>query len=176
MMPDDRGRAECDDVAFLLQAPAEIDVVARLAIFDIEAADGVERPAIEGHVTARNVLRHGVGQEHVARAAGRRRDAGLDPIFRRRRNVRAADPGIIAAHERADQIIEPVGIRHAVGVGVGEHFAPGRGRAGVARVTQAVVLLPDVTDLRKTRGDLRRVVGRAVIDQDGFVGRIVDLA
>ena len=93
-----------------------------------------------------NVLRDRVGEEHVARSAGRRRDTGLDPVFRRRRNVRPADPRIIAAHERADQIIEPVRIGHAVGVGVGEHFAFGRGRAGVARVTQAVIVLPDVAD------------------------------
>ena len=145
-MPDDRGRTKGDDVAFLLQAPAKIDVVARLAILDIETADRVERPAIEGHVTTWNVLRDRVGEEHVARAAGCRRDAGLDPVFRRRRNVRPADPSVIAADERADEIIEPVGIRHAVGVGVGEHFALGCGRAGVARVTQAVILLPDVAD------------------------------
>ena len=176
MMPDDRGRTKCDDVAFLLQAPAEIDVVARLAIFDIETADRVERPAIEGHVTPWNVLRHRVGEEHVARSARRRRDAGLDPVFRRRRNVRPTDPSIVAADERADEVIEPVRIRHAVGVGVGEHFALGRGRAGVARVTQAVVVLLDVADLRKARRDLRRVIGRAVVDQDHFVVRIIDLA
>ncbi len=176
MMPDDRGRTKRDDVAFLLQAPAEIDVVARLAIFDIEAADRVERPAIEGHVTTWNVLRDRVGEQHVARSAGRRRDAGLDPVFRRRRNVRPTDPGVVAAEERADEIIEPVGIGHAVGVGVGEHFALGRGRTGVARVTKPVVLLPDVADLRKARGDLRRVIGRAVVDQDRFVSRIIDLA
>jgi hypothetical protein len=85
---------------------------------------------------------------------GRRRDAGLDPVFRRRRNVRPTDPSIVTADERADEVIEPVGIRHAVGVGIGEHFALGRGRTGVARVTKTVVLLPDVADLRKARGDL----------------------
>ena len=107
---------------------------------------------------------------------GRGGDTGLHPIFRRRRDVRTAHARVIAAHERADQIVEPVRIGHAVGVGVGEHFALGRGRAGVARVAQAVVVLPDVANVRKTRRDLRRVIGRAVIDQDDFVVRIIDFA
>jgi hypothetical protein len=80
MMPDDRRRSEGDDVAFLLQAPAEIDVVARLALIDIETADGLEGTPIKGHVKARDVLRDGVGKQHVARAAGRGRDTGLDPV------------------------------------------------------------------------------------------------
>ena len=176
MMPDDRGRTESDDVAFLLQAPAKIDVVACLAILGIEAADAIECPAIKGHVTPGNVLGHRIGQEHVARSAGRRGDAGLDPIFRRRRDVRSADARVIAAHQRADQIVEPIRIGHAVGVGVGKNFALGRGGAGVACVAQAVVVLPDVTDVRETSRDLRCVIGRTVVNQDDFVGRVIDFA
>ena len=93
IMPDDRGRAKRDDVACLLQAPAEIDVVAGLAIFGIEPADAFKGPAIKGHVTTGNVLGHRVGEQNVARSAGRRRDAGLDPVLRRRRNIRPADSG-----------------------------------------------------------------------------------
>src|SRR4029077_10712985 len=143
MMPDNRRWTKCDDVAFLLQAPTKIDVVARLAIFDIETANRVERPAIEGHVTPWNVLRYRVGEEHVARAARCRRDAGLNPVFRWRRNVGPTDPSIVTADERADEVVEPVRIRHAVGVGVGEYFALGRGCAGVTRVAKTVVFLPD---------------------------------
>src|SRR6187455_286396 len=107
MVPDDGGRAEGDDVAFLLQAPAEIDVVARLAIIDVEAADGLEGPAIKGHVTTRDVLRHGVGEEDVAGAAWRRGHTGLNPVFGRRRNVWTAHPRVVAAHERPDKIVKP---------------------------------------------------------------------
>ena len=163
-------------MAFLLQAPAEIDVVARFAILDVEAADSVEGPTIEGHVTTRNVLGHGVGKENVTRSPGRGGDAGLDPVFRRRRNVGPADAGIIAAHQRPDEIVEPILIGHAVRIGVGEHFAFSRGRAGVARVAQAVVRLPDVADVRKLGGDLWRVVGRAIVDQDRLIGRVIDFA
>ena len=175
-MPDDRGRAKGDDVAFLLQTPAKIHVVAGFAILNVEAADGVESPTIKGHVTTRDVLRHRVGQKNMARAARRGGDAGLHPIFRRRRNIRTAHAGVIAAHERADQIIKPVRVGHAVGVGVGKHFALGRGRAGIARVAQAMVILADITNIRITRRDLGRVIGRAVIDQNGFVIRVIDFA
>ncbi len=44
-----------------VEAPAKIDVVPRLAIFGIEAADVFKRPPAKGHVTTRDVLGHGVG-------------------------------------------------------------------------------------------------------------------
>src|SRR6478752_1023819 len=112
-MPDDRRRAEGDGMAGLLNAPAEIHVVARLVVLGIEATDVFKSPAIPGHVTAGDMLGDGVGEEDVARAAGRGRDTGLDPVLRRRRNVWSPYPGVIAAQERADQIIEPIGIGHA---------------------------------------------------------------
>jgi len=71
-------------VAFLLQSPAEIHIVARLPIFDIEAAYGIEGPAIKSHVTTRNMLGDRIGEQDVAWAAGRSSDTGLNPIFRRR--------------------------------------------------------------------------------------------
>ena len=158
-MPDNRGRAKRDDVAFLLQTPAEIDVVSGLAILDVEAADGIKGPAIKGHVTTGNVLGHGVGQQNVARSARRRRHAGLHPIFRRRRNVGAAHARVVAAEKRADQIIQPVGIGHAVGVGVGQNLTFGGSGPGVACIAQAVIILADIADVGKTGGDFRSVIG-----------------
>ncbi len=61
-------------------------------------------------------------------------------------------------------------------VGVGQDFAFGRGRAGVAGVTQAVIALMNVADVRKLRRDVSGVVGRSVIDQDHFVIRIIEFA
>jgi hypothetical protein len=46
----------------------------------------------------------------------------------------------------------------------------------VSRVAQAVIGLVNVADIRETRRDLARVIGRAVVDQDDFVMRIVDFA
>src|SRR4030088_2065989 len=82
VMPDNRRGTEGDLVAGLLDAPAKIDVVARLVIFGVEAADAFKNPAIPRHVAAGNVLGHGVGKKDVARPAGRRRHASLHPILR----------------------------------------------------------------------------------------------
>src|SRR5262249_43136701 len=114
VMPDDRGRAKSDDVTFLLQAPAEIDVVARFSIFNVKPADGIEGPAIKGHVTTRNVFRDRVGKENMAWSAGRGSNAGLHPVFRWRWNVWSAHTSVVSAQQSSDQVIKPVGISHAV--------------------------------------------------------------
>ena len=81
MMPDDRRRTEGDLVAGLLNAPAEIDVVARFAILDVEAADCFESPPIPRHVTAGDVFGDCVSEQDVARTARRGGDARLHPIL-----------------------------------------------------------------------------------------------
>ena len=176
-MPDDRGRTEGDHVAGLLQAPAKIDVVAGLVIFEIEAADVFEGPAIEGHVTAGNVLGDGVGEQHVARSARRGGDAGLDPVLRRRRNVRSADARVVAAEERADQIVEPVRDPPCSRSRCRRGLRPWPRRAPVLRAwLRPWFVLVDVADVRKAGRDLGRVIGRSVVDQDHFVVGIIDFA
>src|SRR6476620_2109566 len=105
MMPDDRGWTESDDVALLLEAPAKIDVVACLAIFDVEAADGIEGPRIKGHVTSRNVRGNSMAGKNVARSARRLGHAGLNSVFGRRRDVAATDTRVVTADQRSDQVI-----------------------------------------------------------------------
>src|SRR5438477_2648507 len=101
MVPDDRRGAKCDRVSGLLDAPAKIHVVTGRMIFRIEATDAFERPAIPRHVTTWNVFRDRVGEQNVARPARRSGDARLHPVPRRRRNVRAANPGVFATQKRA---------------------------------------------------------------------------
>src|SRR5215475_10120825 len=55
IMPDDRGRTERDNPSTLLNSPAEIYVVAGLAIFRIEPTHTFKSPTIERHVTAGNM-------------------------------------------------------------------------------------------------------------------------
>src|SRR5438445_13383076 len=112
-MPDNCGWTESNDPACLLDAPAEIDVVPRLAIFGIEAAHAFERPAIKRHVTAGNVLGDCISKKDLTRPAGRRCDACLNPILRGRRNVRPADSGVIAANTHTAETINPSGRCHA---------------------------------------------------------------
>src|SRR5439155_18892467 len=134
-MPDDRGRAEGNDPSSLLDSPAKIDVVPGLAIFGIEAARAFKRPTVKRHVTAGNVLGDCVSMQNMTRAAGCRSNASLNPILCRRCDVRSANSGIIAAYKRANQIVEPIRVRHAVRIRIGEHFALGGGGAGVSGVT-----------------------------------------
>ena len=149
VMPHDGARRERDDAAIRLQPPAEIHVVARLAILGIESAHAFKRRAVKRHVAAGNVLGHHIGEQHMARTAGRGGDGGMHPIHRRRRDIRAADSDIIAAEQRADHVVQPVRIGHAIAVRIGKDFA-GRGlRAGIARIAQAHVGLHDADEIRE---------------------------
>src|SRR5438477_272119 len=141
MVPDNGRRTESDDATGLLQAPAKIDIVTGLVILNVEASDVFKGPAIKSHVTTRNVLSHSVSEENMTRSSGRGGDTRLDPIGCRRSNIRPAYAGKFTAHKRTNQIIEPIDIRHAVGIGVSEDFAFGRSGAGIARITQAAVIL-----------------------------------
>src|SRR5207245_5573436 len=113
VMPDDRGWVERDDATGLLQAPAKIDIVTGLVILGIETADIFKRPAVEGHVAARNVLCNHVREQNMAGSARRRRDTSLNQILRGRRDMRATHYGAIAVDERPDEIIKHIAVRHA---------------------------------------------------------------
>src|SRR6267378_1854469 len=138
-MPHQRCGTEGDLVSGLLDSPAKIDVVAGPVILWIESADAFKRPAVPRHITAWNVFGHGVRQKNVTRSARRGGDASLHPIPRRRRNIRTADPRIITAQKRAQEIIEPIRIGHAVRVSISENFASCDGSTVVWSVTQTVI-------------------------------------
>ncbi len=174
IMPDDRCRAECNDLPGLLKAPAKVHIVACFAVFRIKPSHALKRPTMEGHVAPRNVLGDHVREEHMARAAGRGGDAGLDPLLGGGRYVRSPHPGVIPADQRAYQVIQPVGICHAVRVRIGEDITGGRRRAGVSRMTQPHVWLHDFLHCGEAGGDLLGVVRGAVIHEHHLVIRIVD--
>ena len=69
VVPDEASRAEADPVAALLEPPADVHVVAGLPEDRVEAADLLQRPSVERHVAARDVLREAVGEHHVGGAA-----------------------------------------------------------------------------------------------------------
>src|SRR5438105_2350636 len=96
MMPNDRGRAKGNYASGLLQAPAKIHVISGFAIFRIETAGIFKGPAPKSHITAGDVFRDGVGQEHMARSARRRSHTCLNPITRRGRYVWSSHAGIVA--------------------------------------------------------------------------------
>src|SRR5215472_11377963 len=134
-MPNDCGWTEGNYPPSLLNSPAEIHVVAGLPIFGIESADAFESPTVKCHVTTGNMLCDRVGKQNMVWSPWRRSNAGLNPILCWRRDVWSTDSGVIAADKRANQVIQPIGVCHAVGIGVGQHFALRSSRAGVAGVT-----------------------------------------
>src|SRR5438552_15712951 len=85
MMPHDSGRVEGNDASGLLQAPAKIDIIAGGVVLDVETADLFKRPPVEGHVTARDMLRDGVGEQNMSWTIRRRRDIGLYQFVLQRR-------------------------------------------------------------------------------------------
>jgi hypothetical protein len=132
VMPDNRSWAERNYPATLLNSPAEIHVVAGLPIFRIEPTYAFEGPTVKCHVTTGNVLGDRVRKQNMVRPARRPGNAGLNPILRWRRNVWSAHSGVIATDKRANHVVQPIDIRHAVGIGVGQHFALCSSRPGVA--------------------------------------------
>src|SRR4029077_13879740 len=135
IVPDDRGRTERDYPSSLLNSPAEIHVVASLAIFGIEPTYTFESPTVKSHVTTGNMLGDYIRKQNMVWSTRRPTNARLNPILCRRRDVWPAYSGVIAANKRANQVVQPIGFRHTVGIGVGQHFALGSSRPGVAGVT-----------------------------------------
>src|SRR4051812_42934920 len=107
-MPDEAAGTETDFVTLLLEAPADVHVVAGFAENGIEAGDVFEGPFVEGHVAAGNVFGETIGEHDVRGTAGRSHHAGGDPGIVGWKKVVAADTGEFALEEIANQIIEPI--------------------------------------------------------------------
>src|SRR5438270_6931867 len=122
IVPHDRGRTEGNDPSSLLNSPAKIDVITCFAVFGVKAAHALKRPPIKRHVATRNMLGDHIGKQYMARSTGCRCNASLNPTFGWRRDIRPTHSSVITAYKSADEIIQPIGINHAVRIGVGEDF------------------------------------------------------
>ena len=155
-MPDDGRRAEADGIAGILQAPADVDIVAGGAIDRIEAAEPQQRsrrnamlqPAMCSATSSLSSTWVGPPGD-TATAAGTRLSSGGGKL-----GPPQADEA--ARFHLGDQIGQPVGIGDAVAVGIGDDLA-GRGLgADIAGDAQALVRLADdpaVADSsRRSRG------------------------
>jgi hypothetical protein len=174
VMPDEARGREAQGVALLLETPADIDVVAGFAENGIETANLLKRPFVESHVAAGDVFGHAVGEHDVRRAAGRDHDGGSDPGIFRRQKIVAANTGEFAVEQAADEIVEPVFVGAAVGVGEGDDFALGGGDAGVSGDGEALVfVVAKVAKIIKAATDLRGAIGGTVVHEDDFVLGII---
>src|SRR5262245_12772626 len=79
VMPDKRAGRKSDPVAGLLQSPANIHVIARLAVMRIEAVDRLQNVAAKGHVATGNVLGLLIALQHMGGLTRRGRHAGGQP-------------------------------------------------------------------------------------------------
>ncbi len=84
VVPDEASRTESDLEVVILQPPAQVNVVPCLAENRIEHPDLLQRPLIQGHVAARNVLGLPIRQHDVSGAAGgHHHRCGHARVFRR---------------------------------------------------------------------------------------------
>jgi hypothetical protein len=173
VVPDHGGGAEADAVAGVLDAPAEVDVVAGGAVAGVEAADLFEDGASEGHVAAGDVFGGGVVEEDVGGSAGGVGDAGGDGAVAGGWDVGSAGAAEVVAFDGGDEVVEPVGVGAGVVVGVGDDVAGGGLPGGVAGVGEAAVLGADEADV-VAGGDVGGGVGGAVVDDDDFVVGVVE--
>ena len=178
MMPDQGRRVEAHRPASLLQAPAEVHIIAGDGEPAVESADGLQAGLSNGHVAARNVLRHAVGKEHVRRTSRGAGDTIRDRPVIRWGNVgppHRGEPDAAPGKKAGGHVRQPVRIGIGVIVYVSDDLSHGGFHPGVAGAAQAPVLGADDAEA-VLPGDRRRPVGRAVVHDDHLVVRIVEPA
>ena len=85
----------------------------------------------------------------------------------------ATDAGKIASEQAADEVVEPVFVRAAVGVGKGDDLTSGGFDSGVAGSGKPEIFLTDAADCGEASDDFLGVVGRAIVHEDDLVIGIV---
>src|SRR5207302_5965787 len=174
MVPDDRRGGIADDLASVPEPPADVDVVPRGPESGVEPPDGFESAFPERHVASRNMLRNPIGNQDRVRPAGRVRDRVGPPSVIRWSEVRAADRGVVAFHEGKGEEPQPMRVRVRVVVDEGHDLSRGRCDPGVARATEALILLVD-DPVWIGGGNLPGLVRGAVVHDDYFEGRIIQI-
>ncbi len=96
-MPDETRRGESDLVAAVLDAPADVHVVASFSKDWVKSADFIEDPFIENHVAAGNMFGLGVGQHDMGRTSWRDCHGGGHGRILGRQEVVSADRDKIAS-------------------------------------------------------------------------------
>ena len=172
-MPDDCPRSKANPLAGLLEAPANVHVVARLAVLCIEAVDDRQGVAPERHVAAGDVFGYLVALQNMGRLSRRGRHARRQPAVLGGQ-VGAADRCGSRAMKLVDEVREPGGVGEAVRVGVGHNRTCGRAQADIAGIGQAMVFLMNGTHPGKAGENVPRGIRRAVVHDDDLVVRVVE--
>src|SRR5262245_51390069 len=107
----------------LLQAPAEVDVVARGAKCGIEAAHSFKARLANRYIAAGKMLGNFICNQDVDGAAGRIIHAVGDCAAMRRRNIRAAHRSIVGLTKCCSEKMQPMWIRNSVVIEIRNYFA-----------------------------------------------------
>jgi hypothetical protein len=174
VVPNQRRRVKADFPAGLLDAPANVDVIACGPELRIETTDRAQPLDAKRHVATRNVLGFAVREQHVRGPTGRVGHRFGHQTVAGRRQVRAADGGVLGRAKAVRQVVKPVRIRIGVIVGVGDDLAARQRQAQVARVAQAAVFRLDQSHVVAAY-DVRGVVRRTIVDHDDLAVRIAQL-
>ena len=172
VVPDEGRRRKADLPSARLQPPAHVHVVAGAQVDRVEAADGQQRVAPEGHVAPGHVFRDAIVEQHVRGAARCTRHALCNRRVVCGHDVRPARSDDIRREERLDEKREPVRVHARVRVRVGDDLAGRLGQPDVARGAQARVRDLDDLDARVPAPDVAGGIAGTVVDQDDFVVRI----
>ena len=173
VMPHHRTGAEANAVACLHQPPAKVDIIPGGAEIRIESPHLFQRPFPVGHVASRDVLCLRVTQQDVRGRAGAGRHRRGDRTAGRRIEVGSSYRHVLRVLERPDEEIEPVGIRHAVRIGIRDHLPGGRLIAHVPGRGETAVRLQDIFNPGKFCHDGLGVILGSVIDKDDLIIRVV---
>ena len=153
-VPDYSGRAEANNIAGVLKAPAYIHIIAGRAVDRIETAEPQQCLAGECHVAARNVFGDLVADQHMCWTTGCDRDDRRDEGVLRWREIGTAASGEIVRLHFGDEIGQPIGVGDAVAVGVSDNITGRRLGADIACDAQPLVGLADYTAKAIAFGDL----------------------
>ncbi len=174
-VPDEGAGNEGQLPAILQQPPAKIDIITGGFELGFESAHRLEGLAANNEVAPREVFGPQVVQQDVGGGAGRRSHHRLLPPVRFGREIGAARGTDFRVSEGTRDPEQPVPIRLAIVIGVGDQFTAGQVGAAVAGERKPGVLLVDITCLRKAGGDLGGGIGGPVVDDDDLEGGILDV-
>src|SRR5262249_16960452 len=123
VMVHDSTWAEGDFMPPHQQLPANIDVVSSGAMGWIEHPDFFQDVFLIGHVTAREMLRRFIIKQDVSWISRRAIHALGDETFIWRSNIGPTYRSRLMFIERADEIVEPLGIRAGITVNECDNFS-----------------------------------------------------
>ena len=169
VMPDQCTWTKSNPMSRLQKAPTHVYIISRRAKLRIKSADLAQNRPPVGHVTPGNMLRLRVAQQNMGRCSWAGRHRCRHGVFRRRVRVGSPHRRISPWQKSRHQKVEPICIRHTVGIGVRNNLPCRRLQSHIPSSRKPTIRLQDVFHHRKVSRDRLRIILRSVIDQDHLI-------